>query len=361
MNSQSRPTSRLATIFCLAASLAFLSGCAAAGDNQAANGDTAVYDYATSEQDTSGSSAVALNTERLIARNAVISLVVDDIVQATAQVRTAVADLDGSVMQESLSQAADQPGRGRVVVEVVVPPDRLDEALELIAGLGKVNERRIESVDVTDQVVDVETRVQTMRESIKRLQDLMNQSGSVADIASVEAELTTRQAELESLLARQQSLEQSVAVSPIIIEMATQADALEFQSAGFVGGLKGGWKSLVATGGVAATVLGALIPWLVVAAILAWPVMWLYRRWKRSRPPHPAPPPPVPGWAFSPGVPLAPPLGAPGPYPTAAPPAPPPDQAGAPPPGTAGGSMPSGPSAPPAPPPATSAAPGSDQ
>ena len=335
------PTSRVVGALALAVGLACLSGCTGASGDQSAGGSYPTeYAYDEGEVNEAGFTSVlsAADAERLIARNAVISLVVNDVEEGAAKARSAIADLGGSVMQESFYLPADETDYGRVVLEVVVPPDQLDKALNLIAGLGQVSERRIEAIDVTDEVVDVETRIETMRESIKRLQDLMQQSGSVADIATVEAELTVRQAELESLLARQQRLSQSVATSPILIEMSTEVDALEFKSAGFFGGLKAGWKSLMAAGGVALTTLGALIPWAVVAAIIAVPTVMIHRRWRRNRLPRPRPapmprmvpvpmampgfpPPGMPG-AQAPHTPGAPPMAMPGAH--GAPPGPPP-------------------------------------
>jgi len=332
------------------------------------------YDEGTAEVAGVSSVMSAADAERLIARNAVISLVVDNVEEAAAGARAAVAKLDGTVMQESLDLTAGEVGHGRVVIEVVVPPENLDQALDQIASLGQVKERRIESLDVTDEVVDVETRIETMRESIKRLQGLMDQSGSVADIAAVEAELTVRQAELESLLARQQSLEKSVVTSPIVIEMSTEVDALEYRPAGFLGGLKGGWKALVAAGGVALTAFGALIPWLVVAAIIAVPTVMIRRRWRQTHSPRPRPAPmprmvPVPMAMHPasppmgpPSAPVAPPQpGVPGTQPPGTPVAPPqPGVPGTQPPGAPvaplqpgvpGAQPPGAPGAPPGPPP----------
>ena len=53
---------------------------------------------------------------------------------------------------------------------------------------------------------------------------------------------------------------------------------------GFFAGLDSGWHGLKTFGEGLATVLGALLPWMVVAAVLAIPAVPLLRRYRRRAP-----------------------------------------------------------------------------
>ena len=220
-----------------------------------------------------------LSTDRKIARTASITLVVDDIRTAADALSELATRFDGVITNESLS-LPDANGRtsGYSSVQVTVASENLDEALNQIANLGRVTSREIKSVDVTEQVVDVDARVKTMQESIARLQELMQKAGSIAEIANVESELTTRQASLEALLATQKSLNNRVATAPISVQLRTESQAPAAVN-GFLPGLQAGWGSMTTAGQFALTALGALLPWLVLAAIVVVPLMI----WRRNR------------------------------------------------------------------------------
>ncbi len=284
------------------AALALLSGCS--GASTAASLPARGDGYAAPQADQMPEGAPDTAIEPRIARTASITMVVSDVAQSADALHGVASDVAGSVTSESLSLSDDNLGSCSSV-QITVPSARLDEALGLIAKLGEVTAQQIDATDVTDQVVDVDARVATMRESIKRLQELMSKSGSVADIASVEAQLTQRQADLESLLARQKALSQSVETSPIAVSLCTTApDNKPDATDGFLPGLQAGWNSLVSAGGVALTVLGALLPWLALAAIVVVLIVALRRHHRRAKAaaaalkprarshiPHPATPP----------------------------------------------------------------------
>lgn len=230
--------------------------------------------------------------QRQIARTATVSLVVPDVEPAAAELRRLAESLGGLVTSESLSLPdREQRSGGYSELVLSVPADRLDEALGLIGKLGEVRQRSVEAVDVTDSVMDVDARVKTMRESIARLQELMSRAGSVADIAAVEAELSQRQAELESLLAQQKNLRDRVSMTPISVSLYPPERADEAGRSGFVAGLASGWSALVTAGEVALTALGFLLPWLVLGAVIAVPLVWWRRRRRAARPPSPSGPP----------------------------------------------------------------------
>jgi len=280
-----RRGSRLGIALCLAAGLAVFSGCAGAGVSNAPEaGYPDVPQAAPGEGGAPTSGPDGVHTAPQIARTASISIVVDDVAKTAQDLTDAAATLGGWVTAESLSlPGADGTSYSSSTVEVTVPSDRLDEALTKIAGLGRVTDRQIESEDVTTQVVDVDARVQTMRDSIARLQDLMSKAGSVTEIAQVEAELTQRQADLEALLARQKALSQRVATAPITVTLRTESQAVPEGLNGFLPGLQAGWDAMTASASVAVTVVGVLLPWLVLAAIIVVPIVAVHRHRRRMR------------------------------------------------------------------------------
>jgi len=227
--------------------------------------------------------AVPLDADRKIARTASVWIVVDDVAQATTNLHDLATAVGGVITSESVSLPTDSdPRYGSGMVVVTVPSDQLDAALTQIATLGKVTNRQIDAVDVTEQVVDVDSRVTTLKDSIARLQELMAKSGSVTEIAAVESELTQRQADLESLLAQQKSLSQRVATAPISVQLSTPSVTEQPTGNGFISALRDGVHSMATAGRVAIIVIGAVLPWLALVALIVVPILVIRRRHKRA-------------------------------------------------------------------------------
>ena len=208
--------------------------------------------------------------------------------------------------------------RAYSTITVQVPSNKLDEALERLADFGTTEHRIINSLDVTEEVVDIDSRVKTMRESIARLNALMEKSGSLADIAAIEGELTKRQAELESLLARQKALATQVEMSQIEITLVPKG-AEYVRPNPFVEGLQRGWYAFTESIVVMIIVVGALLPFAIVVAVIVVPLVTWIRRRRAARRKHGASVPPPHPMPSVPPTPQAPPAPQEPPAPTAPP------------------------------------------
>ena len=173
-----------------------------------------------------------------------------------------------------------------------VPPDSVDQVLAELSALGTVESRSQSSRDVTEQVVDVDARIASLRASALRLRELLDRAESVADVAAIEAELSRREAELQSLQAQQRSLADQVAAATVSVYLFDAPAAGEVEPGGFLGGLRSGWDAFVTGLGWLVTGLGAALPFLLaLGAGLAGAFALVRRRGRRSRPGDPARPP----------------------------------------------------------------------
>ncbi len=128
--------------------------------------------------------------------------------------------------------------------------------------------------------------MQVQRRSIERISLLLEQATSIRDVVSIEAQLSQRQADLAVLEKEQRYLDDQTAMATINVSVERTKDkkkepAVDQDDSGFFAGLTTGWDGLKTFGTGLATVLGALLPWLVVAAVLAIPGVPLYRRTRR--------------------------------------------------------------------------------
>ncbi|PPS77320.1 MULTISPECIES: DUF4349 domain-containing protein [Streptomyces] len=287
------PVPALAALL-LAAALA-LTGCSAGDD---ASGGSSSADRGADGKGVSGEAAPGgtgsgakatappkLATSHII-RTASLTVRVKDVPKALDQARTGVENAGGYVGNETTTRDAGGHERTRVVLRV--PVEKYEEVLADLEGSGKLLDRSAKAEDVTDQVVDVESRIKTQRASVARIRELMDQATKLSDVVTLEGELSTRQADLEALLARQTSLKDRTSLATITLSLSETPVKKEAKDddPGFVDALAGGWSAFVTMLRWLAVAFGAVLPFAAVAAL----VVWLWLRVVRPRlPRRPAP------------------------------------------------------------------------
>ncbi|MGW6269730.1 DUF4349 domain-containing protein [Streptomyces sp. NPDC055060] len=293
----------------LAAALA-LTGCSAgggdSGDNDKAAGSGARQDAGGSDEkgvaggggaDQSGKKKPPELTGTHIIRTATLTVRVKDVPKALEEARSVAADAGGVVGDETTDR--DDRGHERSRIVLRVPQDRYEEVLASLEGTGKLIERRAKAEDVTERVVDVESRVKSQRASVARVRELMDKATKLSDVVTLEGELSSRQSELEALLAQQSSLKERTSMSTITLSLAEtavkKADPADDDPT-FLDALSGGWDAFVTMLRWLAVVIGAMLPFVAVAVLL----FLLWQRLVRPRLPR------RPAVAAAPAAPAAP-------------------------------------------------------
>ncbi len=254
-----------------------LAGCTATGasevaersDAEAASGPEAT----AAPQDTSAPQQGPFD-ERQVMRTGTLTVRTGDVQQAAARLRDLAAANQGIVVDERVYLGDGSSGTTRVVISV--PSDSLTRVMDEAAKVGELVDRTVTAKDVTDQVVDVEARIRTLRASIERIRALMQKTGSITAIAAVESELTQRQSELESLLGRQAALKNQVESAPITVTLIGP-DQVAPSTNPFVIGLSQGWEALQKSIGMLLTIIGAVLPFALVGGAIPWPLLRRHR------------------------------------------------------------------------------------
>lgn len=237
-----------------------------------------------------------------IIRTASLTVQVEDAPKALDEARTATENAGGYIGDETTRR--DGKGRERTRVVLRVPVEKYDAVLTELEGAGKLVERRAKAEDVTDQVVDVESRIKTQRASVARIRELMDRATRLSDVVTLEGELSTRQADLEALLARQESLKDRTSLATITLtlsETPVERPAKD-DDPGFLDALAGGWGAFVTMLRWIAVALGAALPFAAVAALgtLLWLKAVRPRSRRRTRPEPVSTPAPAPAPARAP-------------------------------------------------------------
>ncbi|MFF4729414.1 DUF4349 domain-containing protein [Streptomyces mirabilis] len=221
-----------------------------------------------------------------IIRTASLTLQVKDVPKALDSARTAAVDAGGYVGNETTTR--DGGGRERTRAVLRVPTDRYDAVLSSLEGTGKVVERTAKAEDVTDQVVDVESRVKSQRVSVARVRELMDRATKLSDVVALEGELSTRESDLDALLAQQASLKDRTGLATITLSLSEtplKKAVKKSDTPGFVDALTGGWDAFVTMLRWIAVVFGVVLPFLLSAGLLL--ALWL-RLARTGQPRRPA-------------------------------------------------------------------------
>lgn len=267
------------------------SDAGSSADSRAASQPEALTDQAAPEsemgadQDTKQAPAV---TKQAIISTGAVALESKDVAKARTQVQHITDKHSGQVTEQETGTDEDgKPGHARMVLRI--PSASFDEAMAEIEKLGTLVDSSTTATDVTTEVIDTDVRVKNARTSIERIRTLLTQAEKIGDVISIESELASREAELNSLLAQQAHLADQTSLSTITVSISRDGAApAKGSDSGFLPGLSAGWDALRALGTWLATGAGVLIPWVPVIALVGVPIWLLVRRRRATSAPAPA-------------------------------------------------------------------------
>nr|WP_018254227.1 DUF4349 domain-containing protein [Salinispora mooreana] len=225
--------------------------------------------------------------QRAIVYTGAMRVQVPDVEQAAREAIALTTTAGGFVGSDQRRSAA---GNATAELTLRVPAAKFARVVEQIAELGKRQRQEISTEDVTEAVIDLDARITTQRARVENARRLLGEAQSISDLVSLENELARREADLASLEAKQRRLADLTALSSVIVSLVgpdatTEDDASAF---GFVAGLKSGWRVFLISWTVLLTVLGAVLPWLLLLGVPLGALVWSLRR--RPRPALVAPP-----------------------------------------------------------------------
>ncbi len=229
-----------------------------------------------------------------LARRATVAIKVTNLSQAVAAVRALSAASDGVILAENIGTGGGyvplaDPSKVSATtyaeITLSVPAARLDTVMAELGQLGTVIRSESSSDEVGKQIVDTQSRLETMRASVERVRALMTKATDLTQIVTLEAEVSRRQADLEALEAQLAALKDSVARAPVQISLTTESGVIAApapaKATGFMAGLSGGWDAFSSSVRVVLTIVGALVPFVAAGAIVGVP-LWV--AWRRRRP-----------------------------------------------------------------------------
>ena len=207
-----------------------------------------------------------------------LNIAVTDVGASVDRLIELATRLGGRVDDRTESTA---PGQSRTAeLTVRIPSAKVDEFLDSAKQLGGVSSLALRHDDVTSQRVDLDARVAALQASVDRLTTLMKSAATTADLLQAEKELTSRQADLDSLRAQRAQLGDQISYATLTVSLASE---FESSAPGFVASVRHGWHALLSFTHGLISIAGFLLPWLPVIVVIAGVVMVLRRRTRRRR------------------------------------------------------------------------------
>ncbi len=220
--------------------------------------------------------------DKKIIKTASLNVEVKDYNTFYSSLRDKVKNLGGYIAQEEQSQSEYTIENS---ITIKIPVDQFDNAVVLLTGnTEKINEKRINSQDVTTEVIDTKSRMEAKKQVRLRYMDLLNQARNMQEILSVQSEINGIQEQIESAAGRIQYLGHSSVFSTInltyyqILNLSAKNTDSPSLGTKLSGAFKTGW-----------TWVGDLF----VALVSIWPLFLLaftafgiYKRTKMQKPKH---------------------------------------------------------------------------
>ena len=226
---------------------------------------------------------------RSVIRTASLTIQATDVTAAGTNAAAAARAQGGFVAAQNASSDPLHPRQATVTMTLRVPVANYDALLAALSGLGRVIASNQATDDVTDEVVDVASRVATQRAGVDQVRALLDRAETLGQVIQLENELTRRQADLESLLARQAKLADLTALATVQLDIRaprvaptpTPVVAAEKPpERGFFAGLSNGWDAFATLAVGVATVVGALLPFVLIIGV---PVLVVWLVWRRRQ------------------------------------------------------------------------------
>ncbi|MEP7356690.1 MAG: DUF4349 domain-containing protein [Anaerolineales bacterium] len=167
-------------------------------------------------------------TERLVIRNANLSLVVSDPAAASNQIIALAASLGGYVVTSNTYQASVDSAGNKIMqasLTIRVPSAQLDAALAQLRALSvEVRSETISGQDVTSEYTDLQSHLRNLEAAETKLQQIMDGAVKTEDVLAVYNQLVAIRDQIEQVKGQMQYYEQSAAMSAISADLI--ADAL---------------------------------------------------------------------------------------------------------------------------------------
>jgi hypothetical protein len=196
--------------------------------------------------------------ERKIIKEGNIHFLTSDAPKTRALILDQVKAYRGYVAEDNASD--NSYGQTEYELKVRIPAEQFDALLgNLSEHARRVDRKYVSTTDVTEDFIDAEARLATLKDLETRYRELLRRASAVNEILSVEKELARVRGDIESLEGRLKYMKNRIAYSTLTIVFY---EASPHEGFGFVdklgNAIDGGWTNTL---------------WVVIGLVNIWPFL----------------------------------------------------------------------------------------
>ena len=179
-----------------------------------------------------------------------------------------LAEMNNGFVSNSQSYSDSEGKLTSGMITIRVEQKNFDAVVNKIKLLGTIKSVQLGGTDVTQEYVDLESRLKNLQAQEQVLLDLMKKSTKVTDSIEVQRELSNVQGEVEVIKGRMNYLDNMVSFSTIDVSLAEPQAITESTEGGFLGAVKRGARGALTVVRGMTTVLIVMSPILILIAII---------------------------------------------------------------------------------------------
>ncbi len=248
------------------------------------------YSAATTETNLAAMPPIADTIEQKVIKTANLSITVDDVDKAAAQITNEAVLVDGFIQNSSITE--NERGQRFANLILRVPVSSFETVVGKIKSLAKLVEREdIGGREVTEEYVDLQADLTHNLAVEQQYLELLKRAQKVEEIIAVRDKLDQVQAEIERIKGRLRYMDNQTEMATIAVSISSEAKvtlpAEKWQPWVVV---KESAKKLIVTMQnfvsfiiVLIFSLIALIPYIILFLVIYLLVKWLYKKYKKPK------------------------------------------------------------------------------
>jgi hypothetical protein len=160
--------------------------------------------------------------KKKIIKDGRIGIEVQDLERTKTQIDSLVAKHGGYYANERLNNSDWEISYN---LKIRIPRDNFEKLIaEVETGGGEIKYKEVDARDVTDQFIDLETRLANKKSYLSKYNELLKQAKSVKDILEIEEKIRGIEEEIESTTGRLKYLSDLVSFSTLDLEISKPKD-----------------------------------------------------------------------------------------------------------------------------------------
>jgi hypothetical protein len=199
--------------------------------------------------------------DRMIIRTVTMTISVANVQEAYQRAERIAVEQGGLIAGSQIRQDGDRT-TANLTLRVPADPATYQTTLDRLRGIAeKVVEEQAQAQDITEEHVDLESRLRNLRATEDSLIALLGRAQRIEDIIQIQRELTNVRGQIEQIQGRKQALERRADMATINLQIREQAAFA-----------RGGWNPGETAGEAIRSLTEALRG---LAIVLIWAVVWL--------------------------------------------------------------------------------------